>query len=322
MIIDIHGDLLSHPTFSSCDPAVRCSPEQLRLGGVKKQVCALFVSHNEDNPSFAQQNQLFFSLPEQDPHVVLATYENFRPLTILERPYLAIIRSLENASGLGSDNQPLQELFTYLIQLIKEGPIAYLSLVWNWKNRFGGGALEPGKLSCDGKNLLDLMNQLAIPVDLSHCSDKLTEDILDYTLNKLPNLKILASHSNFRSVANHPRNLLDAHAKEIAARGGIIGLNVVKAFVGESLNDLRLHLFHAEKLGILSSLVLGTDFFYATKDEDKFFIECGSAADHPKIHQIIQEHTSVESSQEILFKKAEDFLNQVIVSQANMEAES
>lgn len=314
MIIDFHVDLLSHPTFSLKDPAVRCSPQQLVVGGITTQVCALYVAHYRDSPTFSQQNQLFFSLPDQEAHIQLITYEKPSLNTDSQNPKVSIIRSLENASGLGGDDQPLEELLNQLIMLSKQGPIAYLSPVWNMKNRFGGGCLEPGKLSADGKNLLNLMDELAIPVDLSHCSDKLIDDILDYTLDKLPNLKVLASHSNFRTVKNSPRNLLDIHAKEISSRGGIIGLNVVKKFVGESLQDLKKHLSYAESLGVLSSIVLGTDFFYSLDNEDKFFSECRSSEDHPKIHQIIKEY-SKKHAQEILYMQGEKFLTQIVLSQ-------
>ncbi|SGA33711.1 putative zinc-dependent dipeptidase [Chlamydia abortus] len=155
------------------------------------------------------------------------------------------------------------------------------------------------------------MHQLAIPIDLSHCCDQLADDILDYTVDKLPNMQVLASHSNFRSVQNIPRNLTDAHAKEIASRGGVVGLNIVNYFVGSSLQGLQQHIYHAEKLGIIDQLVLGTDFFYSDEKE-KFFPECSTAQDYPNISRILSDNLSRESAEKVFWKSAQQFLNQTI----------
>ncbi|ANH79015.1 membrane dipeptidase [Candidatus Chlamydia sanziniae] len=320
MIIDIHCDLLSHPHFSPRDPNVRCSPGQLFVGGIRKQVCAIFVAKSQKTPSCDEQNALFFSLPQEDPRITCITHNKEHNTVSLTKkePSLAIIRSIENASVLGNDSQPLHELFIKLVALTKEGPLAYLGIVWNEENRFGGGAFAPNKLSQEGKYLLDLMDQLAIPIDLSHCCDRLTEDILDYTANKLPNLPILASHSNFRAILDHPRNLMDVHAKEIAHRGGVIGLNLIRPFVGPSLDAIQDHILHAEKIEVLFNLVLGTDFFYSNATE-KFFDNFKSAADHPTLHQIIRHSCSEEQAKSILASRAEQFLQRVIAKQAGKQ---
>ncbi|SYX08995.1 Membrane dipeptidase (Peptidase family M19) [Chlamydia poikilotherma] len=311
MIIDMHCDLLSHETFSDQDPFVRCSPSQLLSGGVNKQVCAIFTEHSESSPSADKQNQLFFSLPESDKHIQLISFDS----DILDKDNnknsLSLVRSIENASGLGSDYENLRELLNKLIDLFSMGPIAYLGIVWNGRNRFGGGVFDPHKLTTDGKRLLEVMEQLAIPIDLSHCCDRLSDDILDYTLDKLPTMQVLASHSNFREVQNIPRNLTSAHAKEIASRGGVIGLNIVNYFVGSSLKDLQKHIHHAEKIGILDKLVLGTDFFYSD-EQKKFFPECSTAKDHPNIHNILRDSLRTEDSENILWRSAQIFLDQTL----------
>ncbi|AAP05256.1 membrane dipeptidase [Chlamydia caviae] len=319
MIIDMHCDLLSHKTFSDHDPFVRCSPNQLLSGGVNKQVCAIFTEHSESSPKADKQNQLFFSLPESDTRIQLISFDSDIVDQDNSKNSLSIIRSIENASALGSDYQHLSELLRKLIQLFSMGPIAYLGIVWNGRNRFGGGVFDPHKLTPDGKRLLEVMEQLAIPIDLSHCCDRLADDILDYTLDKLPTMQVLASHSNFREVQNIPRNLTNAHAKEIASRGGVIGLNIVNYFVGASLKDLQQHVYHAEKLGILDKLVLGTDFFYSDEHE-KFFPECSTAKDHPNIHSILKDRLHAKDAEKILWQSAQTFLNETLRLQKERRA--
>ncbi|CRH44342.1 microsomal dipeptidase [Chlamydia trachomatis] len=306
MIVDMHSDMLSHKNFSSSDPAVRSSPDQLIEGGVGLQACALFTESQECT-TLDEQNQLFFSLIEQDERLTPLSYE---PQV---ESSLQVVRSIENASGLGSDAQPLQELFRKLLLLHEQGPLAYIGLVWNFANRFGGGILEPKRLSRDGKNLLELLHALAIPVDLSHCSDPLADDILDFTADKMPDMFVLASHSNFRAVQDIERNLLDVHAKEIFARDGVIGLNGVNYFVGASLEDIKKHIAHAQELGILDSLVLGTDFFYT--EEEKFFPNFSTAKDHPKLHTLIKEAIPIDKAQSLLEERAQRFLNRVVSAQ-------
>ncbi|SPN73414.1 Membrane dipeptidase (Peptidase family M19) [Chlamydia serpentis] len=314
MTIDMHCDLLSHPHFSLRDPFVRCSPEQLLLGGVRKQVCAIFVANSEGDPNCDKQNTLFFSIPNQYPNIGLLSYNEQEAREQSEEKSLSLIRSIENASALGRDSQPLMDLLVKLRDLAKQGPLAYLGMVWKRDNRFGGGTEAPKKLSRDGEILLDMMYQLGIPIDLSHCSDELAEDILDYTADKLPHLCVIASHSNFRAVLDNPRNLLDVHAKEIVQRNGVIGLNVIKYLTGNSLSQIEEHLLHAENLGILSNIVIGSDFFYSNEDY-KFFSECSSAKAHPVLRNLISNLFSKEKAKSILFACAEQFLNRVISEQ-------
>lgn len=307
MIVDLHCDLLSHPSFLDSDSSVRCSPNQLIEGGVHTQVCAMFTQDAYGAPSLDEQNHLFFSLPKSDSRLSLL---DFQPSHLKQKPVLSLVRSIENASGLGSDSQDLHVIFEKLVSLFSMGPIAYIGLVWNGRNRFGGGVLDPYPLTTEGKRLLEVMHYLSIPVDVSHCSDRLVDGILDYRADKLPTMKVIASHSNFRSVVPIPRNLLDVHAKEIA-KEGVIGLNSVSYFVGTKLEDIRKHIQHAQHLGILDSLALGTDFFYSEEDK-KFFTCCATAKSHPHLHRIIRDSVSAGEAQRILGESAHTFLEQVL----------
>ncbi|WP_100934770.1 membrane dipeptidase [Candidatus Chlamydia corallus] len=323
MTIDIHCDLLSHPHFCRKDPAVRCSPEQLQSGGVRKQVCAIFVPHSEGEPNCDKQNSLFFSLPNKHPNIALLSYDKEKEeASSSQEKSLSLIRSIENASALGADSKPLGDLLGKLIDLTKEGPLAYLGMVWKGDNRFGGGTEAPKRLSQDGKILLDIMYQLGLPIDLSHSSDKLAEDILDYTTDKLPDLCVIASHSNFRAVLHHPRNLSDLYAKEIVRRKGVIGLNLVRSYVGDSFAEIESHLLHAENLGILSNIVIGSDFFYSNESENFFFSECNSAEAHPVLRKLIHGIFAKEKAESILFSRAEQFLDQVISKQMDRKITS
>ncbi len=81
-------------------------------------------------------------------------------------------------------------------------------------------------LSDLGRAAIEECNRLGIMVDISHASDKTAWDILE--LSKTP---ILASHSGCYACYPHPRNLNDALLKEIAARDGVVQMNMFSAYM-------------------------------------------------------------------------------------------
>ncbi len=263
---DLHCDLLSYladnDTRTIFDPEVRCSLDQLKKGKVAFQVCAVFT--RTEKGSFLKgkkQFELFFKLKErEDLHI--------DPHTKLE-----VAAAIENGSGLCEEEEDLElafKRFEYYSQIA--GPILYVSLTWNHENRFGGGNLTTAGLKRDGELFLEFLDGKKCAIDLSHTSDALAHDILNYIDKK--NLKItpLASHSNFRAVCDQPRNLTDDIAKEIIRRKGIIGLNFYKVFVGpEGESDFLKHLEHARSLNALENYCFGADFFY-----DKDFVSLKS----------------------------------------------
>ncbi len=66
------------------------------------------------------------------------------------------------------------------------------------ENRFGGGNSTGIGLKKDGEALLEYISEKKIAIDLSHTSDALAGDILNYIVKNKLGLSVLASHSNFR----------------------------------------------------------------------------------------------------------------------------
>jgi membrane dipeptidase len=107
------------------------------------------------------------------------------------------------------------------------------SLTWNGVNQYASGtfAVDSG-LTPLGLELLTEFKRLGVVLDLSHLSDRAVEDVLTHYDGPL-----CATHSNSRSVALSPRNLLDGQALAIAARGGVVGLNLLASFVRGGWKD-------------------------------------------------------------------------------------
>ena len=132
-------------------------------------------------------------------------------------------------------------------------------------------------------------------MDLAHASDRLAEDIFSYTDKQGLKLPIMASHSNFRTVWNHVRNLPDELAQEIINRGGLIGINFLRAYVDdEHPETLYNHFSYGKGLGAQSRLALGADYFYTKDFHDTsryplFHPEYENASCYPQVLNSLEE---------------------------------
>ncbi|MBQ5743049.1 MAG: dipeptidase [Clostridia bacterium] len=134
-----------------------------------------------------------------------------------------------------------------------------VGLVWNGKNPLATGAVTDDKapLTPLGREAVLELIAREIAVDVSHLSAAGTEEIL--TLTDAP---IVASHSNAKAILPHPRNLSDSVAREIFARGGLVGLNLYPNFLAENgaeIRDVLRHAQHFLALGGEQGLCLGCD---------------------------------------------------------------
>lgn len=113
-----------------------------------------------------------------------------------------------------------------------------------------------------GKQLVEKIYDAGGVVDVSHASDATVSDVLAYALaRKVP---VVATHSNARAVANHPRNLTDAQLRSIAATGGVIGVAFHARFLTggthAALSDVVKHILHVKKVAGIDAVAIGSDF--------------------------------------------------------------
>src|SRR5439155_11619380 len=83
-----------------------------------------------------------------------------------------------------------------------------------------------------GKTVVREMNRIGMIIDISHVSDATIRDVL--AVSRAP---VMASHSSCRALSNMPRNLTDDQIKQIAAKGGVVMINVGSAFLDQKLYD-------------------------------------------------------------------------------------
>jgi membrane dipeptidase len=133
-------------------------------------------------------------------------------------------------------------------------------LTYNARNRLGSGCYESRDrgLTSFGREIVGEMNQVGMAVDISHCGERTSLEAIE--ASRKP---VLVTHSNCRAlVPRQPRCKSDEVIRRMAARGGVIGMTNVKAFVGASsptLEDLLNHFVHVAKLVGVEHVGLGSD---------------------------------------------------------------
>ncbi len=181
---------------------------------------------------------------------IVSTYEQYKAAK--EQGKLSAFLSIE-------EGEVVRGGLSYVDQLEQMG-ITLMTLTWNYKNSLGFPHSQPRKsLTPYGKEVVSYLNEKKILVDVAHLSDKGIDDVM--SLTKKP---VIASHSNARTYMTHSRNLCDKHIKDIAASGGVIGLNFYNEFLnyGElsKIDDLVGMAKYLQRVGGSDVVVLGTDF--------------------------------------------------------------
>lgn len=139
--------------------------------------------------------------------------------------------------------------------------VKLITLTWNHKNHIGSGISESTNsgLTKTGKIFIKEMNKLNIIIDLSHLNPAGFWDV-----NELNEYPLVATHSNAKSICNHPRNLSDKQIKAIADSNGIIGINFCPSFLTNkekaTIEDVFKHIDYIKKLVGVEYVGLGTDY--------------------------------------------------------------
>ncbi len=125
--------------------------------------------------------------------------------------------AMENSAPLGDDLALLDEFYA--------GGVRMAGPVHNGGNRLAdsaGGPVRHGGLSPLGREWVAAMNRLGLIIDGSHSSDDTLRQMM--ALSATP---VILSHSGFKAIFDHRRNIDDALAREVAAQGGVIHINSV-----------------------------------------------------------------------------------------------
>lgn len=181
----------------------------------------------------------------------------------IEDDKCAAFLTCEGASAF-ADNDGIYRASEYGVKLV--------TLTWNGENEIGYGCqsgCESG-LKPAGKRLLYDMERLNIAADVSHLNRAGFFDAISSGAN------VIASHSTCRSVLEKTRadsedkyfscrrNLEDEQIKILIERGGLIGINFCRSFLGDRNDDgfeaVYRHMAHVLYMGGENILSIGSDF--------------------------------------------------------------
>lgn len=116
-------------------------------------------------------------------------------------------------------------------------------LVWNNKNKYGGGTYATGGLTEEGKKFIWEAINLGITIDLSHMNRETFEDtvsILKEAKNKSLNPKVIVSHSDVYELFNHPRNITDEQIKMLKEFKPVMGLVSYSMFLTDKDEEIEV----------------------------------------------------------------------------------
>ncbi|MEG2700311.1 MAG: membrane dipeptidase, partial [Hungatella sp.] len=172
--------------------------------------------------------------------------------------------------------------------------VRMMTLTWNFQNELA----YPNRMTLEGPDA-----GVCRPETVHGLTERGIAGIRDvFAHTKKP---LVASHSNARALAGHPRNLTDAMIRELSERGGVVGINYCAAFLrdwgaGEAeisrVSDMVLHMKHMKQIGGISCIGLGSDF-----DGIGGELELKSAAALPLLEVEMRKQGFTESEIEAVF---------------------
>lgn len=223
LVVDGHTDLPSRLLDRPADLSERLADghldlPRLRAGGVAALVAALYVPADL-SPQAGWERALGLHgrmAGQWQPGVLEKVISADDVRRAAARGAVGALLALENG-------RPLQLPGT-LARCAALG-VRYVTLTHNATHEWCDAATdEPrhGGLSDVGVRIVREMRRRGILVDVSHVSDDAVSNALDAV--RVP---VIASHSSARALCDHPRNLSDSLAADVARAGGVVMANAV-----------------------------------------------------------------------------------------------
>jgi membrane dipeptidase len=177
-----------------------------------------------------------------------------------------LVLTMEGALPIG---QPADG-FTTLHNFYNLG-LRSICLFWFKANQVGDGISEKrnGGLTNFGRDVVAEMNRIGMLVDISQAAPQSAADVLG-----LSTAPVIASHSNASGLYEHPRNLTDDEARQVAAGGGLIGVSTYPAHIAKvpTLGGLLDHIDYLVELIGPEHVCFGLNILPSTdKDMSAFF---------------------------------------------------
>ena len=261
IVIDTHADTVQRIIDENFDISRRHADGHLDVprmkdGGLNAQFFSIWVEpeyYGTGGPTAVaradKQIAAVRALPEIYPETwILATTADAVRRAAAEGK-LAALMGLEGGYALDEKLANVQKYYDLGVR--------YLSPAWSvsvsWAGSSNDAAGQTRGLNDFGVQVIQEMNRLGMMVDVSHVSDKTFWDII-----RVATRPVLASHSNVRALAQHPRNLTGDMIKAIADSGGVICVVFYPAFLDDAWAHAK-HELDAEIAPLVEAAIAATD---------------------------------------------------------------
>ncbi|HEX3685890.1 MAG TPA: dipeptidase [Bryobacteraceae bacterium] len=282
ILIDTHNDI---PSFTIDGADIGNSPKnytdipRLRKGGVGAIFFSVFVDAKYVNGNHSANRTL--QMIDTVYRDILDRYPDTFVLALTADDIVRAHRRRKIAGLMGIEGGHAIEDSTRLLRDYYRLGVRYMTLTHfntnNWADSSGDindpNVPHHNGLTPFGKDVVREMNRIGMMVDISHVSDKTFYDALETSQAPL-----IASHSSARAVTNVPRNMTDDMIKALAAKGGVIQINIYCQFISQkaadvppaatpnaspvraTLADVVAHIDHVRQVAGIDAIGLGTDF--------------------------------------------------------------
>ncbi len=257
MIIDSHCDTIKYAYKNGL--TIEDEILKFNIRDAKKpmiQMMAVYISPEEAINGFETAGRVIEKFDEQvnkfkDQIVQIYEYSDIEK--VMAKNKIGVILTSENGSIISSKLENIDFLY--------EKGMRVMSIVWNYSNELGTGALETidTGLTELGKRYIRKLNNKNIIVDVSHASEKTFWDTI-----KESTKPVVATHSCVYKICNHPRNLKDDQIKQIAKMGGVVGITFCSPFLNSkkraNVKDVVKHIRYIKDLVGIDYVGIGSDF--------------------------------------------------------------
>lgn len=295
--------------------------EKMKQGDYVLQNFAIFTHLKKVvNPEFQVQEiiDLYYQELEKNKEIIRPVYQYRDIEDNLKNGYMSAMLTLEEGDVVYDSLAVLRNYYRLGVRMI--------TLTWNFSTSIGHpnfkshpemkfkelyNTNEKDGLTPFGITYVQEMERLGMIIDVSHLSDAGFYDVLKYTTKPF-----VASHSNARSVCGVARNLSDEMIRQLANRGGVMGINYCGDFLLETkegnapsrIIDMVKHIKHIVSIGGIDCVGLGSDF-----DGIDSQLELQDASFLPQLEKALQRAGfSVEEIEKIFYKNVLRVYQQVL----------
>jgi membrane dipeptidase len=149
------------------------------------------------------------------------------------------------------------------VDLFQRLGVTSCQLTYNDRNDAGAGCDAKGGLTPFGRELVERMNARRMLVDLSHANMQTMAEAI--AASKAP---VIVSHTACTAVRAHRRNTTDENLRDLAGRGGVVGVCQMRPFLtakkSDNLDAYFDHLLHAVRVAGIEHVAIGSDRDYRT----------------------------------------------------------